>query len=59
MQFNDSHYMGLKVNLSGPKKKSNQRAERRKNKIVGGLEGTIVCFFPTVLIGCIIFFFCY
>lgn len=58
MQFNDSHYMGLKVNLSEPKKKSNQRAEMRKNKIVGGLEGT-VCFFPTVLIGCIIFFFCY
>lgn len=40
MQFHDSYYMGLKVNLSEPKKKSNQRTEmRKKNTIVEGCEG--------------------
>lgn len=41
MQFYDSHYMSLKVNLLKQKKKIPTREMIKKNKNVRGLEGKV------------------
>lgn len=60
MHFYDSHYMGLKVNLSEPKEKKllKRREILKKNKNVEGLKEKVI-FPPTALIGCIVFFSCH
>lgn len=43
MQFHDSHYIGLKVSLSEPNKKSKEPEMLKKNKKIG-LKGKVFSY---------------